>query len=156
MPRIAIVLAAAAVASLALSAAPTAARPHERTITIKARSQLDQVQAVDNAPAGASAGDMLIFTERLFDLSGKRIGSDAATCVRLFDQTSLCTGVYRLPRGRVMVHLLQPGPTGTYRQAVTGGTGRFAGARGTVTVAQKPGGDRFTFRLRLERRRNKA
>ena len=86
---------------------------------------------MDNAPTGPSAGDMLIFTEKLFNKRGKQIGSDAASCVRLFDATSLCTGTYRLPRGRLMVQLLQPGPTGTYDQAITGGTGRYAGARGS-------------------------
>jgi hypothetical protein len=141
----------AALGALALSPAAAAAKSHERTITVKARSQIDQVQLVDNAPAGDSAGDVLVFTEKLFDSHGKPIGSDAATCVRLFDQTSLCTGTYQLPGGRIMVQLLQPGPTGTYDQAITGGTGRFAGARGTVTVAQQSGGDRFTFRIRVGR-----
>lgn len=145
-------LAAVAVGALTLSPAAVAAKGHERTIIIKARSQLDQVRLVDNAPAGFSPGDVLVFSERLFNSKGKRIGSDAASCVRLFDATSLCTGTYKLPGGRVMVTLLQPGPTGTYDQAVTGGTGRFAGARGTVTVAQSSQGDRFTFRLRVERR----
>ncbi len=135
--------------ALALGAAPAEAK--DRTITIKARSQLDRVQAVDTAPAGQSAGDMLIFTERLLNARGRQIGSDAATCVRLFDSTMLCTGVYSLRGGRVMVQLLQPGLTGTYDQAITGGTGRFAGARGTVRVAQRPDGDRFTFRIRAER-----
>jgi hypothetical protein len=139
----------AAVGALALSAAPAAAK--SRTITIHARSQLDQVQVVDNAPAGDSAGDLLIFAERLVDRRGRRIGSDAASCVRLFDSRSLCTATYRLPGGRLMVQLLQPGLTGsrTYVQAITGGTGRFASARGTVSVAQRPGGDRFTFRISL-------
>jgi hypothetical protein len=135
---------------LGVSPAVAAAKSHDRTITIKARSQIDQVQVVDNAPAGDSPGDVLVFTERLFDSHRRLIGSDAASCVRLFDATSLCTGTYKLPGGRVMVQLLQPGPTGTYDQAVTGGTGRFAGARGTVRVAQRPDGDRFTFKLRLD------
>jgi hypothetical protein len=150
MTRSTIVLAALGAAALWPAAA--AAKDHGRTITIKARSQLDQVQVVDNAPTGDSPGDVLIFTERLVDSKGKRIGSDAATCVRLFDATSLCTGVYNLPGGRLMVQLLQPGPTGTYDQAITGGTGRFAGASGTVTVAQSSNGDRFTFKVRVQRR----
>jgi hypothetical protein len=140
-----------AVAALAASAAPAAAKNHHRTITIKARGQIDQVKLVDNAPTGDSPGDLLVFTEKLFNSHGKRIGSDAATCVRLFDETSLCTGTYKLRGGSVMVQLVQPGPTGTYDQAVTGGTGRFAGARGTVRVAQNPSGDRFTFKLRVDR-----
>jgi hypothetical protein len=38
-----------------------------------------------------------------------------------------------------------------YDQAITGGTGRFAGARGIVTVDQRGDGDRFTFRIRVPR-----
>jgi hypothetical protein len=128
---------------------PTAAsgRPGAGTITLHARSQLDDVQFVDNAPAGPSAGDLLVFTERLVDARGRRIGRDAATCTTLFDGRALCTGVYVLRGGQVMVQLLQPGPRGTYTQAITGGTGRFSGATGTVTVRQRPDGDRFTFRI---------
>ena len=148
MKRSAILLAGLGV--LLVAAPPVGAAKGHRQVTIKARSQLDRVQFVDNAPTGDSAGDMLIFTEKLFNSRGKQIGSDAASCVRLFDATSLCTGTYKLPKGRLMVQLLQPGPTGTYDQAITGGTGRYAGARGTVRVAQQAtGGDRFTFRIRL-------
>jgi hypothetical protein len=141
-----------AVAGLTLFAPPAGAKERERTITIHARSQVEQAHLVDNAPAGDSAGDVLLFTERLLDRRGKRIGSDAATCVRLFDAASLCTGTYKLPGGRLMVQLLHPGPGVTYDQAITGGTRRFAGARGTVRVVQKPGGsDRFTFKVRVTR-----
>ncbi len=149
MTRIPILI--AVLSALVLSPAAAAAKSHTRTITIKARSQVDRVQAIDNAPAGTSAGDVLVFTEKLFNSRGRRIGSDAAVCTRLFDATSLCVGTYKLRGGRVMVQLLQPGLTGTYRQAITGGTGRFAGARGTVIVAQRPGGDRFTFKIRVDR-----
>jgi hypothetical protein len=149
MTRSGIVL--AVVAALALAPAGAAAKGGHRTITIKARAQVDHAQYVDSAPAGQSPGDLLVFTERLFDSHGKSLGSDAASCSRLFDQSFLCTGMYKLPGGQLMVQLLQPGPTGTYDQAITGGTGRFAGARGTVTVAQQPGGDRFTFKIRVDR-----
>jgi hypothetical protein len=147
MTRSSIVL--IAIGALALSAAPAGAKGHGRTVTIKASSRIDQVHLVDNAPTGDSAGDVLVFTEKLFNARGRQIGTDAASCVRLFDVTSLCTGVYKLRGGQLMVQLVQPGPTGTYDQAITGGTGRFAGARGTVTVVQSAGGDHFTFKIRL-------
>ena len=85
--------------TFALASSPAAGKSRERTLTIKARSQIDQVQLVDNAPAGDSPGDLLMFTEKLLDSRGKRIGSDAASCVRMFDATSLCTGTYTLPGG---------------------------------------------------------
>jgi hypothetical protein len=145
----------AVVAALALPAASAAAKGHGRTITIKATSQIDNVRFVDTGPAGDSPGDMLVFTEKLFNAKGAQIGSDAASCVRLFDVTSLCTGTYKLRGGRLMVQLLQPGPSGVYDQAITGGTGRFAGARGVVTVDQQPTGDRFTFKIRVDRVRHR-
>jgi hypothetical protein len=153
--KIASYLVAAAV--VALVAAPAAAangKSRAKTITIRATSELENIQLVDNPPSGNSAGDVLVFTERLLDRDGRQIGSDAATCTRLFDQRSLCTGTYTLPRGEVMVQLLQPGLGAalTYTQAITGGTGRFARATGTVTVAQQPTGDQFTFRIVVPRR----
>jgi hypothetical protein len=138
---------AVGVAALALTAGPAAAK----TITIKATSKVDNARFVDTGAPGDSPGDILVFTEKLFDAGGRQIGSDAASCVRLFDATSLCTGTYKLKGGRLMVQLLQPGPTGVYDQAITGGTGRFAGARGVVRVDQQPTGDRFTFKIRVDR-----
>jgi hypothetical protein len=71
--------------------------------------------------------------------------------VALFDERWLCTATYILPGGQVMVQLLQPSLTVTltYRQAITGGTGRFARASGTVTVHQQPSGDHFVFHVHL-------
>ena len=105
-------------------------------MTLKLTSKVTNGNIVDNAPEGPSPGDVVVFTEDLRDASGTKVGDDAAVCTRLFGDAMLCTGLYRLPGGHVSVQLYQPGATGTYQQAVTGGTGRFAGARGTVTVAQ--------------------
>jgi hypothetical protein len=137
------------VGALAVAAGPADAKGRHGQLIIKATSKIDQVKLVDNAPTGDSPGDVLIFTEKLYNARGKQIGTDAAQCVRLFDPTSLCTGVYKLRGGQVHVQLVQPGPTGVYDQAVTGGTGRFAGVRGIVTVDQRSTGDRFTMKLRL-------
>jgi hypothetical protein len=120
-----------------------------QTVRLEATSSLTNVEAIDNAPTGTSAGDVLVFTEELHDLSGESIGSDAATCTRLFDTTMLCQGVYVLHDGQIFVQLLQPGPTGTYTQAIVGGTEKYAGAQGTVTLDQSSSGDRFTFRILL-------
>jgi hypothetical protein len=144
--------ATAAVLALLAALAPAtviAARPKAtRTVVIHAHSQLVNAQV--------KQGDRIIFTERLLSPKGRTIGHDFADCARLFDERSLCTGVYDLRRGQLMVQLLQPQLTGrlTYEQAITGGTGRFAGAWGTVTVNQgaAKAGDRFTFRIHVPRR----
>jgi hypothetical protein len=155
MSRIAatLVITALLAAGTMSSGASASSRSRTRSITIHARSVLLHAHLVDNPPAGRSPGDVLVFTERLFGNSGRVIGSDAATCTYLFDQRSLCVGAYRLRGGEVLVSLLQPGPTGTYDQAITGGTGRFARAAGTVTVHQHPSsGDRFVFHIHLPAR----
>jgi hypothetical protein len=93
----------------------------------------------------------VVFTEQLLDASGHVVGSDAASCVYLFDARLLCTGAYILRAGEIQVQLVQPGlaSTGVYTQAIIGGTGRYAGATGTGTLHEHTGGDRFTFRIHL-------
>jgi hypothetical protein len=138
-------LAAVALAVTANGASPPA------EITIHATSQLEHAHAVDNPPAGRSAGDGLVFTERLLDDHGRVIGHDAASCTALFGKRSLCTGTYFLHAGQVMVQLRQPGLGGTltYTQVITGGTRRYTRATGSVTVDQQPAGDHFTFHIHL-------
>jgi hypothetical protein len=140
----------ALIAAVAL-ATTASGKPSRTTITLRLRSQIEHVQFVDNAPQGRSAGDVLLFTERLLDTGGQPVGSDAAQCTFLFDERSLCTGTYILPDGQVMVQLLQPGLglSGVYTQAITGGTGAYARATGTVTVDQRPDGDRFSLDIHL-------
>src|SRR4051794_40892073 len=91
--------------ALALAAAPADAKGHGRTITIKAKSKIEHVQAVNTPRAGAPAGDVLFSPEHLSTARGRRMGGAAAFSTRLFDQTSLCTGTYKLPGGQVMVQL---------------------------------------------------
>jgi hypothetical protein len=149
--RIAIWIAVPALLGAVALAGAANGKGRPEKVTLQARSQLEQIRVIDNAPSGRSAGDMLIFTEKLIDRDGNEIGHDAATCTSLFDKRSLCTGTYILQGGQIMVQLLQPSLTGAlnYTQPITGGTGRYARATGTVTVRQRPTGDRFTFRIRL-------
>jgi hypothetical protein len=143
------VVLAVALTTTASARPPTVKRA--TAINLRLRSHLEHVQYIDNPPSGRSAGDTLTFTERLLDSTGRQVGSDAASCVALFDERSLCTATYILHGGQVMVQLLQPNLTGTltYTQAITGGTGRFARASGTVTVHQQPSSDHFAFHIHL-------
>ena len=128
-----------------------AGRSNPTTITLHMSSQLQHVSQVDNPPVGRSAGDVLVFTEKLLNTGGHAIGSDAATCTYLFDRRSFCTGAYILRSGQIMVQLIQPSLSGAlrYDQAITGGTGSYAHATGTVSVDQRPSGDHFTFHIHL-------
>ena len=146
-------LAAGGLALVASAATAPAVSPGPKKVSIALRAKLANAHVVDAAPTGASPGDRYLFTEKLTDAKGRKAGSDFAECVQLFDKRSHCTGEYVLKRGQVMVQLVQPALTGNldYRQAVTGGTGKYAGAGGTVLVKQRTTGDRFTFHLTIPR-----
>jgi hypothetical protein len=144
--------------SSASARAPSTARDRSArvasTITFRLSSQLQHAQSVDNAPSGRSAGDLLVLTERLLNAHGRQVGTDAGTCVALFDQRSLCTGAFVLAQGQIMIQILQPNLTGkrTFTEVVTGGTGRYAGAAGTVTDHQgaaSNSGDQLLFQIRV-------
>jgi hypothetical protein len=149
--KIAICIGVPALIAAAALAVTANGQSRPATITLHAKSQLEHVHGVDNPPAGHSAGDQLIFTERLLNNDGHVIGHDAASCTSLFGKRSLCTGAYVLHGGQIMVQLRQPGLGGTvtYTQVITGGTRRFDRATGSVTVDQQPSGDRFTFNIHL-------
>ena len=155
--RLATAVALALLAALPPATAAAARHRTTKTVVIHAHSLLLKAQVFTiNPRVPEQQGNRIVFTERLLSPKGKAIGHDYADCVRLFDERSLCSGVYDFRRGQIMVQLLQPMLTGkvTYEQAITGGTGRFAGAWGTVTVNQgaAKSGDRFTFRIHVPRR----
>lgn len=146
--------------SIASARAPSTAGNRSRTarvastITFRLSSHLQHAQSVDNPPSGRSAGDLLVLTERLVNAHGRQVGTDAGTCVALFDQRSLCTGAFVLAQGQITIQILQPNLTGkrTFTEVVTGGTGHYAGAAGTVTDQQgaaSNSGDQLLFQIRV-------
>jgi hypothetical protein len=122
-----------------------------RTVTMHLSSRLAQAHVADSPPNGFSPGDVLVLTEQLLNSHGRQVGTDAASCTRLFDTRSVCTGVYVFGRGQIMIQLLQPNLTGTrtFTEVITGGTGAYVGATGTVTDNQGGPNDRLTFHVRL-------
>jgi hypothetical protein len=105
--------------------------------------------AVDNAPAGPSVGDEHSGNFRLFN-HGKSVGNFDYSCVR----TSVDPGREEC---RASVHFRNRGkmtiegntkPSGNRDiVAITGGTGQFAGARGTAVLNFRRHGGHFRFNL---------
>jgi allene oxide cyclase-like protein len=93
-----------------------------------------------------SLGDTFTFTEKLFH-GGERVGRDAVTCTIIAARPSafrlLCWGTLTLfGRGDLTVHgkvLFREGATALPELAVTGGTGDYAGASGTMTIDEGTG-----------------
>ncbi|WP_395366917.1 hypothetical protein ACHGLA_36075 [Streptomyces sp. YH02] len=108
-------------------------------------------------PGGSPAqGDRTVFRSTLFDQDGKQVGETGGTCdtTRVANGgAEVCIVTYTLPGGQISVQgmvfgHLNPGPPPAFDNGITGGTGEYDRARGSVhaeTIA--PGTRRFTIDL---------
>ena len=90
---------------------------------------------VDLGAKGDSVGDLLVFANGIFDSANKaQIGSDQGFCVRtIVGKSWECMWTLTLKAGQITVE----GPfmdEGDSLFAVTGGTGRYAGAKGSMKL----------------------
>jgi allene oxide cyclase len=106
----------------------------------------------DTGAAGDSAGDVLTFANDVFDPGDtQKVGTDQGYCIRVVAGTSYeCTWTTFLPGGQIVV----AGPFYDAKDstlAITGGTGRYRNARGTMDLHSRAGGSEFAFAFHLER-----
>lgn len=98
-----------------------------------------------------SLGDLLVFSNQIYASDGKQqLGTDQGYCIRVVVGKSYeCFWTVQLADGQIMSH----GPfldSGEGSMAITGGTGRYAGARGVLTVRSRPGKETsYEFRYQL-------
>ena len=100
---------------------------------------------IDVAPRGASPGDMMVFQGDIVDSTTKKlVGHDSGWCVRTWTSKELseCTFTLTLADGQISVQ----GPSDRHGEtvlAVTGGTGKYSGARGELKLNMRvdPGFD---------------
>jgi hypothetical protein len=91
----------------------------------------------DRPPKGDSAGDVSVFHNADFDLRGRPVGRDQGVCTGVSRSAAECTASFVLRGGTIDVEAA-PGAGLRIVAAITGGTGAYAGARGTVTIAPRP------------------
>jgi len=133
---------------LALSAAPAAAAPAQ-TIHVVERATTD---AVTNGSKQDKAGNVLTWHNKIYDEANKKqVGHDAGYCVRIVAGKSWeCAWTTYLQGGSIAVQ----GPfsdTGSTVLAITGGTGSYAGASGTMELKyHNKKGTAFDFIFQLE------
>ena len=137
---------AALVAAGALAVSGGAEAPAGQTIQVVEKGGTEKF--VDVAPRAkrgfdASAGDAFLFSSPLFDAANKRVGTLDVRC----DFTKggragrgICDGVFALAGGDILISARLT-TSGSVKGAVVGGTGAYAGARGTFTSVDRPGGD---------------
>ncbi|MFI8293476.1 hypothetical protein EAO71_03575 [Streptomyces sp. ms191] len=143
-------------AASATGSDPSPAKGKDRVITLIGR--LAEQSRFPVNPGGAPAqGDRTVVRSLLFDEAGKQVGETAGTCTttRVTDGgAEVCAVTYTLPGGQLSVQgmvfgHLKPGPPPSFDNGITGGTGEYARARGSVhadTIAT--GTRRFTINLK--------
>jgi hypothetical protein len=98
---------------------------------------------IDNPPKAArpynfSAGDIVIVTRDVSNLTGKRAGSLRLVCIAVTATVQQCNGTESLGTGTLQVAgTSTPAPATTV--AIIGGTGAYAGARGTSVSKDRNG-----------------
>lgn len=135
----------AAGAGVALTGQSAAQAPAGTTIVLQDVEAGARFAIDDNAPKSRgkgepklSLGDRLTFTNPVLR-DGKPAGSVANHCVvtqpaRISRHGSMCEAALILPEGTLYAHAITTkGGPDTVVGAVTGGTGEYAGARGTST-----------------------
>ena len=90
---------------------------------------------VDLGAKGDSVGDLLVFANKVYDAANKTlVGSDQGHCVRtVVGKSWECFWTLSLKAGQITVE----GPfmdEGDSLFAVTGGTGKYAGAKGSMKL----------------------
>lgn len=136
------------------AATPAAGSP-TAALVITLKSVSAGAAADDKPPKGASKGDRLLLRSRLLNVrrqfgrpAGATVGRDQALLVMSSAKTGRIEGITTLPGGTIRFRG-ELGPGGVAGPlSVTGGTGRYARARGTLIVGE---GDAplNTYHLRL-------
>lgn len=127
------------------------AAPTEFTLTLKNHAQ----RIIDNPPKGEnpSIGDFAAFNKLLIDKNGKRVGSvhgHGVITAAGKDPTEVIEGVAILGGGRLMLQETFKFSDRVHTIAITGGTGKYDGATGTVSSGlEGQGEDDLLFRVRL-------
>lgn len=104
---------------------------------------------VDVGDQGFSLGDEFVFASRL-TWRGQTVGHTGVVCTitSVQRQESQCLGTARLQHGQIAIQGLVAGEPETFNFPITGGTGAYEGAEGTLYVRELAGGkERLTFAL---------
>ena len=119
-----------------------------RAVTVIEHATTDVT--TDTGAPGDSAGDILTFANDVFDANDReKVGSDQGYCIRTVAGSSYeCNWTTLLPGGQITVQ----GPFFDARDstlAITGGTGRYRRARGTMDLKSRANGTEFEFVFHL-------
>jgi hypothetical protein len=145
LPRFARGAVALAIGVCALVLGSSASAQGAKTLTFKELNHGTTFAFVDNAPTSkakgepsASIGDAIVFTNPLTDRVGKRVGRlfvhcTAVVAARHANKAAFsCEGIMVVDGGTLSVQAFLPNAGATVHGTVTGGTGAYSNARGTL------------------------
>ena len=141
---------AAALSAALASACPISAASADETLTLVERAASDTV--TDLGAQGDSVGDILTFANEVFDKdNANKVGSDNGWCARtVVGKAWECIWTTTLAEGQITVE----GPfydTADSELAVTGGTGEYAEASGSLALhARNDKGTEYDFVYKLK------
>jgi allene oxide cyclase len=141
---VALAVAVGASGSQRSSAGEQRANSRSTTVTVIEHATTDAT--TDTGAPGDSAGDILTFANDVFDASDThKAGTDQGYCIRVVAGTSYeCNYTTFLPGGQIVVE----GPFYDAKAstlAITGGTGLYRDAAGTLDLRSLENGAKFEF-----------
>lgn len=159
MPRKLVTLSAAVLVCLSGAAAVAVAgagahsegaqTAHRQTLRLAIR--FSPFFLLDLGTPGVSKGDELVDNDHLLDRRGHEVGHDGLACT-ITDPSgpeAACQGTFVVRGAQITVQFLN-GPPAVKIGAITGGTGRFRGARGEMRLVEPAAGNvgtvAFSFR----------
>ena len=131
-----VVLAAVVLVVGLVSPAVGAAAGASRQRDIRVDSFVTDLNAVDVAPAGASLGDQVVFSEKLL-VGTSQVGHEGAVCteVSVARNEYLCMATFSFRDGQISAQgLVLFGNPAPYAAPITGGSGKYQGAAGELRV----------------------
>jgi dirigent-like protein len=139
---------ATAVVAVALTVSFAGGGTVTSATTLTVREHAVNEKVIDLARSGDTAGDLLVFHNPIFnEANTEQVGNDQGECIR----TSVALGAWECHwtttiwgRGSITVE----GPFYDTRNnvlAITGGTGMYRNARGTMALESRKGGAEYEF-----------
>jgi hypothetical protein len=155
LKRLGVMGAMIAVAALAVSSVGPATgqlgadRHGDDRDKVRVLSTLTEEAFIDVGEADFSLGDTYVFSSKLTK-HRKRVGHTGVVCTVTSTKRAefQCVATAKLRRGQITVQGLVAGEPEVFKFAITGGTGRYEGAEGTLVVRQlSETRERLTFHL---------
>jgi hypothetical protein len=149
MKRTMTIVAVAAVALLVAGLVAQAGADARRTVTFTVIEHANTDKVVDTGKPGDSPGDLLTFHNKIYDdADALQVGTDLGDCIRINPKRGSweCRWTTNLEGGSITVE----GPFYDDKDstmAITGGTGVYVTARGSMDIAAVNGGFSFTFNI---------